>query len=228
MRKIPKPTGTSPLERCVARIIEQLEASQIIESPNVRPEHSSKGVALMVKPGGKSTTEGEVTINRYKIVAISSDRLTCNKFKNDTEFEDYPTDDPEIRLPFNYTVAMPFGLQPRGEYTSIISYYDKLSSVPQLKSALVTYGPSSGGLRKAEAIYDETKKWVWYESVYPSYKVGDTILGLSMYHTGIPSVSIVDLNVDGRCWQVDFQLTAICEGTSQRLTLVHRTDTVVP
>jgi hypothetical protein len=166
---------------------------------------------------------GGEEISRFKITGVSSGFLTCNKYISDTDFEKR-TDDPNI--PLSYTVAMPRSLRnwgPSGAASWTIGGKTYSTTSDQVRGVSKPYG--SGG----------TKNFTWSETIYPQYvpylngvTEGDEIYAIYKTYTGFNGVYWVDMNLDGRCWQVDFSETAICENNVKKLALFHRTSLVTP
>jgi hypothetical protein len=167
---------------------------------------------------------------RFQIREVNGAILDCWKFKDDTTFEIYHNGFAWANRVFQ--VAIPYDL--RNGYPSTEAYTDGTFTLIDTDGLPYTgaqvYTPT-GQSRSTKIDYGHSGTFEplsWTESIKPQYEACREILAIKLPHTGIAGVEWLDLNVGGRHWEKDSQLTQMCKDGYNRLALVVRSNDVNP
>lgn len=190
---IPEPTGGSPLEVMLARIIRQQKSQRITESGDIGVKEGPTATQLYVKDPRKGGAGSTVAIARFSIVSVMDTMLTGNKYNADGVLESDIT-----------FIAKPCMLRINALTSRGTKSYTYISAMER------TVAHTGAG--------SATSK----ERLEPSYEVGDEIWAANIEKTGISQAHWIDLNADGRTWLTVMVATDICVNNVLRQALIAR------
>lgn len=204
----PKAIGVrSPAGAWFERLRQMVVSVRIMDSPDIRAVHSTRGVMLMVNRKGGGP--GHIEVQRLRIIAgvngvNKGDYISC-------EFWDGTTAEGSVN------VAKPWLLR-RSTLHGQTRGGETFDYEADALTRTVTHDGLSGDPESVEVLW-------------PQYRPLDEVWAVRVSEgtgvmAGSQEVEYLDLNVDGRTFVHPYQLTTMCVGGVDRSVVVRRGDVV--
>jgi len=244
MKELPRFTGDHPLVTDLNRLVECIRERTPIASPDCPIAFEPRGFKPMPKPPG-TTAAGKV--EQFRVARVHKDHLLCNTYRIDEAGnETIGTEDVQIAKPFELR-ATPWHEQTVGIYSYEYNQnginaddqknpWDERSVTDTGEIPLTSCHPAITGsgitiLEKIWPNYIPNKSIIYAAKVEekPIVTHAEVLVsaGPPEIYSEDVSCDYVDLNVDGRKWEMPWRKVAICvenaDGTSSRKFVLIRT-----